>query len=116
MTRHNTLEMAIASDIYCKWNHTDAVSWILHKIATYFTNIKFLMLLVKSNIFGTILNTENMRETNVNRSVWNRYKFWFFLIMEFSIKPSRDATLDLRDPDVGRDLRLGSTALQELVY
>jgi hypothetical protein len=28
-------------------------------------NIKFLMLLVKSNIFGTILNTQNMQETNI---------------------------------------------------
>jgi hypothetical protein len=29
------------------------------------TNIKFLILLVKFNIFGTILSTQNMQETNL---------------------------------------------------
>jgi hypothetical protein len=36
----------------------------------------------------------------------------FFIIIEFSIKPSRDPTSDPRDPDLGRDLRLGTTVVK----
>jgi len=66
VTCEQTLETAVAGDIYCKWIHTDAFSWILLNTATCSTDIKYLVLLVKSNIFVTILNTQNTRETNVN--------------------------------------------------
>jgi hypothetical protein len=32
-------------------------------------NIKFLMLLLKCNIFGTILNTQNIQETNIHKNL-----------------------------------------------
>ena len=35
--------------------------------------------------------------------------FDFFIIIDFSIKPSRDPTSKSRDRDLGRDLRLGTT-------
>jgi hypothetical protein len=42
--------------------------------------------------------------------------FYFFIIIELSIKPSRDPMSDSppppRDPDLGRNLRLGTTALR----
>ena len=38
------------------------------------TNIKYFMLLVKFNILGAILNTQNMKETNLYSN--NSYKFW----------------------------------------
>jgi hypothetical protein len=41
-----------------------------------------------------------------------RYEFLFLIIIEFSIKSSRDPASDLRDPDLGRDQRLGTTALE----
>ena len=49
------------------------------------------MLLVKSNIFGTISNTQKKHETTLYLNKF-RYKFlfFFFIIIEFSIKPSRD--------------------------
>ena len=59
------MDMAIASDIYYKWINTNAFSWMLHNIATYSKNIKFLMLIVTSAIFGIILNTQNMKEANL---------------------------------------------------
>jgi len=37
--------------------------------------------------------------------------FYFFIIIELSIKPSCDLTSFPRDPDLGRDLGLGITAL-----
>jgi hypothetical protein len=38
---------------------------------------------------------------------------WFcFHNYEFSINPSRDATSDPRDPDLIRDLRLGTAGLE----
>jgi hypothetical protein len=60
MTRDPTMDTAIASDTYSKWTNTNDFSWKLHDSATYYKNIKFLMLLAKSNTFGTILNTQNM--------------------------------------------------------
>jgi hypothetical protein len=62
------------------------------------------MLLVKSNIFGTMSNTQNMQQTNLclNKS---------YIIIEFSLKPSRDPTSDHPRPWFGCDLRLGTTAL-----
>jgi hypothetical protein len=59
------MDMAIASDIYYKWINTNAFSWTQLNIATYLKNIKFLMLLVTSIIFGIILNTQNMKEANL---------------------------------------------------
>jgi len=60
-------------------------------------NIAFLMLLVKSNIFGTIFNTQNMQETNlylnnlftvfkINKHSFSNYIFSIFLF-EFRYKP-----------------------------
>ena len=64
MTRDPTTEKAIVSDNYYKWTNTNAFSWTLHNTATYLKNITFFNV-VKSNILGTILNTQNMQETNV---------------------------------------------------
>jgi hypothetical protein len=60
------MDMAIASDIYYKWNNTNAFSLTLHNNATYLKKyIKFSMLLVTSMILGIILNTKNMKEANL---------------------------------------------------
>ena len=61
MARDSTMETAIVSDIYCKWTDTNVFCLTLHNIATYLKNIKFLTLLVKSDIFDTMLNTQNMQ-------------------------------------------------------
>ena len=37
----------------------------------------------------------------------------FFIIIDFSIKPFADSTSVPRGPDVGRDVRLGTTDLSE---
>jgi hypothetical protein len=51
MTRDATMDRAMASNIYCKWTNNSAFSWTLYYIATYLKkkNIKFLILLVKSD-------------------------------------------------------------------
>ena len=65
MTSDPTVETAIVSDIYYKWTNTNAFSWTLHNIATYEKSIKFVMLLVKSIIFGTILIHKTWRNKYV---------------------------------------------------
>jgi hypothetical protein len=60
VTRDPTMEKTTVRDSYYKWTNTNAFNWTLHNIVIYEGNIKFLMLLVKSNSFGTILKTENM--------------------------------------------------------
>jgi len=35
MTYDPTMEMAIASGIYCEWIKTNSFSWTLHHTATY---------------------------------------------------------------------------------
>jgi len=73
------------------------------------------MLLVKSSIFGTILNTRNMQETNLylknsymcrlDQSFASKWKLVNFVIIEFAIKPSRNPMLDPpHDPNRGCDL------------
>ena len=42
-----------------------------------------------------------------------RYKFWFFTIIEFSIRPCRDPTSDPHNPDLGLNLSLGTTVINE---
>jgi hypothetical protein len=37
----------------------------------------------------------------------------FFIVIEFSLKPSRDSTLEPHDPDLVRDLRLVTTHVEE---
>jgi len=64
------METAVASDPYCKWINTNAFSWTPHNMTTYYENIKFLMTFAKSNIFGIILNAQNMQETDLNHFVW----------------------------------------------
>jgi hypothetical protein len=57
------MEMAIVSDIHYQWTNTNAFSWTLHNIATHQKNIKFLMLLVQSNIFkGHIKYTKHAKK------------------------------------------------------
>ena len=64
VTREPTLETEVASDIYCKWSsNNNDFSWTLRKFPLI-ENIKFRMLLVISNIFRTILNTQNMQQIN----------------------------------------------------
>ena len=63
MKRVPSMETAVTTDIYYKWTHIIAFAWTLHNVTTYVKNIKFLILLVKSNTLGTILNTQNMQET-----------------------------------------------------
>ena len=76
-------------------------------------NVKFLILLFKFNIFGTVLNKKkNMQETNLYY-VSLHILIIFLIIMEFSIKPSRYPTSEPRDPDLGRHLRLVTTHVEE---
>jgi hypothetical protein len=74
VTRDPTMETAIVNDIFYKWTNNNAFSWTLHNIATYQKNVKFLMLLVTANIFGTMLNTQNMQEINLYLN--NSYMCW----------------------------------------
>ena len=65
MTRDPTTETAIVSDIYYKWTNTNAFCWTLHNVATYWKNIKFVMLLVQSNIFwDNIKYTKHAKKNN----------------------------------------------------
>jgi hypothetical protein len=48
--------------------------YITQPLITTTKNIKFLMLLVKSHIFGTILNKQNMHEKNLCLN--NSYVCW----------------------------------------
>jgi hypothetical protein len=73
-TRDPSMETEIVSDIHYKWTNTNTLSWTLHNIATYSKNNKCLMLLVKSTTLGTVLNTQNMQETNLYLS--NLYMCW----------------------------------------
>jgi hypothetical protein len=54
----------------------------------------------------------------LEHSVWIYIQilFFFFIIIEFSIKPSSNLRQTPRDPDLGRDLRLGTTALNNSTY
>ena len=74
---------------------TNAFSWTLRDFAIYLLkSIKFVIFLVRS-IFNLDIN------------------FYFFIIIELSIKPSRDPTASTplpRNPDLGCDLRLGITS------
>jgi hypothetical protein len=45
------METPIGSKIYYKWTNTNAFSWTLHNIATYYKKYDFFMFLVKPNIF-----------------------------------------------------------------
>ena len=66
------------------------------------------MLLVKSNILGTILNIQFCLNL-----VTYKFLFIFSIIIEFSTKPFRDPTSDPPgDPDLGSALRLGITGVE----
>jgi hypothetical protein len=65
VTRIPSMEKAVTIDMYYKGTSTIAFAWTLPNITTYVKNIKFLMLLVKSSILGTILNTQNLQETTL---------------------------------------------------
>ena len=51
VTRNPAVETAVACDIYRQLIDTNAFSWTLRSIDTYWKSIKFLILLGKSGIF-----------------------------------------------------------------
>jgi hypothetical protein len=69
------------------------------------------MLLVKSNTFGTMLNTQNMQETNLYLN--NPYMCW----LDKATASNKNLLATLRqtpdDPHSGRGLRLGTNELDE---
>ena len=70
---------AIPSNVYYKCINTSAFL-TLHKIATYEKYIKLYSLILKFNIYGTILNTQNTQETNYLNNLFkmliiNKQKF-----------------------------------------
>jgi hypothetical protein len=73
------------------------------------------MLVVKSNIFGTILNTKNINNHRFNNYTFSiilfefGHIFWFFkIIIRFSIKPSGDVPSERPRPSFGSRPEIGS--------